>query len=79
MKIFVKDSLNNKDYEVEVDEDTSVDVLKLKLSSKYELNYNLLVLSFQNTELKNSNTKMKDLNIVDGSVFNIVNQKPSKF
>ena len=67
MKITVVSIVDSKTFPLEVEKTTSVDILKLKLSSKYDLNYNLLEISFNNVVCKNSSQTMESLGVQDGS------------
>ena len=67
MNISLKDKTQNKTYELEVEGSTSVDVLKLKLSAKYNLNYNLIQLIFKGVILKSPSQSMQQLGVVEGS------------
>jgi hypothetical protein len=67
MKIIIHDTLNGKKNELEVEPTTTVDVLKLKISAAYNVNYNLLKVSFNNTILKNASQTMQSLGIVEGN------------
>jgi hypothetical protein len=67
MKIIVKDVSSGKVYNIEVEGTTSVDVLKLKLSATYDLNYNLLQISFNNNKVTDSAKTMQALGVVEGS------------
>ena len=66
----------NKEYEIQVDPSTTVDVLKLKLSATHNLNYNLIQLSFKNTLLKNASTTMQSLGVTEGSLFTLQVNSP---
>lgn len=67
MKVHVKNSSSGETYQIDVEATTSLEVLKLKLSSGHNLNYNLIQLSFNNAPLKDNVKTMQALGIVDGS------------
>ena len=71
MKITIVNTFDNKTFPLEVENTTSVDILKLKLSSKYNLNYNLLEISFNNLILKNPSQTMQSLGVQEGSQFQL--------
>ena len=68
MKINIVNEISGKKYELEVQESTTIEVVKLKLSSMHNLNYNLLNFKQKGQIIRDGNATIQSLNISNGGM-----------
>ena len=67
MKIRIEDRLFDRTLQVEVGSETTVEILKLKISSGFSLNYNYIFLSHEGRKLTETGKTMGELGVEEGS------------
>ena len=79
MKISIFNQMTNESFPLDIEETTTIDIIKLKISAKKNISYNVIKLFFNNNLLKEEKKTMKQLGIKNNDLITIMVKQKNNY